>query len=283
MASSGHFDPSKTYDGYSAVEVLDPYFTEFLKKGRKFFQNYNTCSSKYHHCFIGKKPCQYPGAPLSDVRRYLWSKKNGPFGKEFPVPDAPTPDVTSGYSDFKKRDVARWTNVGGPIPICGRPIYSSSEVPISRIKSQGLVKRLRIVADSPTNPDAGGSDHLDGEEVEVVPNSIGHQASASPSQPASRISQSQVIPITPRNFQQILSTIPPPSPNLSTSRPAFVSPVRPSPLLQPRNSAAPNNYNLCPAPVEEEKIPCLFYFLQPNYFTKENIGLSGLPEIIQIW
>ncbi|MBW0574883.1 hypothetical protein O181_114598, partial [Austropuccinia psidii MF-1] len=33
MASSGHFDPSQTYDGFRAVEVLDPACTEFLAKG----------------------------------------------------------------------------------------------------------------------------------------------------------------------------------------------------------------------------------------------------------
>ncbi|MBW0552218.1 hypothetical protein O181_091933 [Austropuccinia psidii MF-1] len=56
------------------------------------------------------------------------------------------------------RDVARWTNVGGPTPIGGRPIYSSSEVPISRINTEGVVKRIRQIADSPPDPDAEGSD-----------------------------------------------------------------------------------------------------------------------------
>ncbi|MBW0467140.1 hypothetical protein O181_006855 [Austropuccinia psidii MF-1] len=149
MASSGHFDSSQIYDGYKAVEVLDPSCTECLKKGRKCFQHYNPRPSKYHHCFVGKKPCQHPGAALSNVRRYLWSKKGGPFGKEFPVSEAPTPDGTPGYFSLngsRKRDVARWTDVGGPIPAGGRPIYSSSEVPISRIKNKGVVKRIRRIA-----------------------------------------------------------------------------------------------------------------------------------------
>ncbi|MBW0578176.1 hypothetical protein O181_117891, partial [Austropuccinia psidii MF-1] len=32
MASSGHFDPSQIYDGYRAVEILDPSCTECLTK-----------------------------------------------------------------------------------------------------------------------------------------------------------------------------------------------------------------------------------------------------------
>ncbi|MBW0578375.1 hypothetical protein O181_118090, partial [Austropuccinia psidii MF-1] len=136
MASSGHFDPSQTYGGYRA------------------------------------KPCCRTGVPSSNVRRYLWSRKDGPFGKEFPVSEAPTPDGTSGFCQLtgsRQRDVARWTNVGASIPVGGRPIYSSSEVPISRINTEGVVKRIRRISDSPTDPDAEGSDELDGEEVEVVP------------------------------------------------------------------------------------------------------------------
>ncbi|MBW0476796.1 hypothetical protein O181_016511 [Austropuccinia psidii MF-1] len=36
-----------------------------------------------------------------NVRRYLWSKKDGPFGKEFPVTEGPTLDATSGYYDYR--------------------------------------------------------------------------------------------------------------------------------------------------------------------------------------
>ncbi|MBW0494998.1 hypothetical protein O181_034713 [Austropuccinia psidii MF-1] len=79
-------------------------------------------------------------------------------------------------------------------------------------------------------------DEIDGEEVEVVPNSIGHQSSTSPFKPASRRVQSKVIPSTPRSFQPVLSTIPPPSPSLSTSGPALVSPVRSLLIIQPRVS-----------------------------------------------
>ncbi|MBW0575506.1 hypothetical protein O181_115221 [Austropuccinia psidii MF-1] len=78
-------------------------------------------------------------------------------------------DILDVVTGSRKRDVARWTNAGGPIPVGGRPIYSSSEVPISRINTEGVVKRIRRIADSPAEPDSEGSDELDGEEVVVVP------------------------------------------------------------------------------------------------------------------
>ncbi|MBW0485686.1 hypothetical protein O181_025401 [Austropuccinia psidii MF-1] len=99
MASSGHFDPSQTCDGYKAVEVLEYSCIGFLIKGKECFQNLNPNSSKFHFCFVGKKPCHHPGILASNVRRYLWREKNGLFGKELPVSKAPTPDGTSGYSN----------------------------------------------------------------------------------------------------------------------------------------------------------------------------------------
>ncbi|MBW0553101.1 hypothetical protein O181_092816 [Austropuccinia psidii MF-1] len=167
MDSSGYFDPSQTYDGYKAVEALDPACTECLMEGKECLQRFNTKSSKFHFF------CWEEAMPLSwntgfQLRRYLWSKKDGNFGKEFPVSEAPTPDGTSGYSNLtgsKQREVARWTNVGGSIPIGGRPIYSSSEVPISRINTERVVKQIRQIANFPPDPDAEGSDELDGEGV----------------------------------------------------------------------------------------------------------------------
>ncbi|MBW0524752.1 hypothetical protein O181_064467 [Austropuccinia psidii MF-1] len=131
MASSEHSDPSQNYDSYKAFEGLDPAFNECLANGKDFFQHYDPGSSKCHYCYIEKKPCRQTGRQASNVRRYLWSRKDGPFGKELTVSEAPTPDGTSGFSHLsgsRKRDVARWTNFGGPIPVGGRPIYSSSEV-----------------------------------------------------------------------------------------------------------------------------------------------------------
>ncbi|MBW0517595.1 hypothetical protein O181_057310 [Austropuccinia psidii MF-1] len=222
MASSGHFDPYQTYSGYKAVEVLDPACTEFLAKA-------------------------------SNVRRYLWSRKDVPFGKEFSVSEAPTPDGTSGFSNLTgsgQRDVARWTNVGGPIPVGGRPIYSSSEVPISRINTDGVVKRMRRIADSPPAPDAEGSDELDGEEVEVVPHSVGHKSSTSSSQPLVNRFHSHIIPSTPRTFQPTLASIPtslpPDSPSPSHSRPALNQAVRQSPIQHPKNSPITNSQHLQP-------------------------------------
>ncbi|MBW0551930.1 hypothetical protein O181_091645 [Austropuccinia psidii MF-1] len=100
LASSGNFDPSQTYDGYKAVKVLYPAFTECLARGKDCFQHYNPQSSKCHYCCMGKRPCRRTGVPISNVRRYLWSRKDGPFGKELPVSEEPTPDGTSVYSHY---------------------------------------------------------------------------------------------------------------------------------------------------------------------------------------
>ncbi|MBW0582488.1 hypothetical protein O181_122203 [Austropuccinia psidii MF-1] len=223
MASSGNFDPSQTYDGHTEVEHLDPACTECLAKGKDCFQHYNPQSSKCHYCFIGKNPCRFTGVPSSNVRKYLWSKKDGPFGKEFPISEAPTPDGTSGFPQLtgsRQRDVARWTNFGGPITVGGRPIYSSSEVPISRINTEGVVKRIRRIVDPPTDPDAEGSDELD------------------------------VISSTPRTFQPVLAsiptTIPPSSQSTSNARPALNPEVRPSPSQKPRNSPITTSCKLQP-------------------------------------
>ncbi|MBW0471580.1 hypothetical protein O181_011295 [Austropuccinia psidii MF-1] len=133
----------------------------------------------------------------------------------------------------RQRDVARWTNVKQPIPVGGRRIYSSSEVPISRINTEGFVKRIRQIANSQTDPDAEGSDELHGKEVEVVNNSIGHESSSSPSHPPAKRFQ------TPRIFQITLATIPtflpPASPSFSTARSALIPAVRQSPIPLSRN------------------------------------------------
>ncbi|MBW0519238.1 hypothetical protein O181_058953 [Austropuccinia psidii MF-1] len=140
--------------------------------------------------------------------------------------------------------------VGGPIPVGGRPIYSSSEVPISRINTEGVVNRIRRIADSPTAPDAEGSDELDGEEVEVVPHLVGHQSRTSSSQPLANRFQSQVIPSTPRNFQLVLSSIctslPSASPSASHSRHSLNQAVSPSPNQKPRNSPIATSQQLQP-------------------------------------
>ncbi|MBW0573739.1 hypothetical protein O181_113454 [Austropuccinia psidii MF-1] len=227
MASSGHFDPSQIYDRYRAVEILDPACTECLAKGKDCFQHYNPQSSKFYYCFIGKKPCLCTRVSSSKIRRYLWSRKDGPFGEEFPVSEAPTPDGTSGFSQLtgsRQRDVPRWTDVGGPIPVGGRPIYSRSEVSISRINTEGVVKGIGGIDDSPTDPDYEGSDELDVEEVEILS--------------------------TPRTFQPVLSsiptTIPPSSPGTSHARPALNPAVRPSPSQQPRNLPITTSQQLQP-------------------------------------
>ncbi|MBW0510852.1 hypothetical protein O181_050567 [Austropuccinia psidii MF-1] len=212
MASSGHFDPGQIYDGYKAVQVLDPPCTECLAKGKDFFQHFSPKTSKFHFCFVGKKPCPCPGSMASNLRRYLWSKKDGPFGKEFPVSEGPTPEATSGYSDF----------------------------PISRINTAGLVKRIRRITNSPPDLDGEGSDEFDGEEVEVVNNPVGQESSTFPSQPPAKRFQSCLIPSTPRNLQPTLAAIPTSLPHSSPSsfrsRPAINTAVRSSLIQQPRAS-----------------------------------------------
>ncbi|MBW0507552.1 hypothetical protein O181_047267 [Austropuccinia psidii MF-1] len=284
MASSGHFYPSQTYDGYKAVKILDPTCTECLAKGKDCFQNYNPRYSKCHFCFVGKKPSCRNGLQASNVRRYLWSKKDEPFGKELPVYESPTPDVTAS----RQGDVARWRNVGGPIPVGGRPIYSSSEVPISRINNEGVGKGIRQIANSPTDPDPEGSDELDGEEVEMVHNSIGHKFSTSPSHPSAKRLQSRIIPSTPRTFQPTFATIPtsipPASPSSSNARPALIPAVRPSPIHQSRNSPIVTSQQLpsvaSSSRRREELSP--FQFPDAQVFQRRDIGLSELPEKIQI-
>ncbi|MBW0557903.1 hypothetical protein O181_097618 [Austropuccinia psidii MF-1] len=236
MASSGHFDPSQTYDGFRSLEVLDPACTECLAKGKDCFQHYNPQSSKCHFCFIRKKPCRCTGVTSSNVRRNLWSRKDFPFGQELPISEEPTPDQTSGFSQFG-----------------GRPIYSISEVPISRTITEGvvkIVKRVIRIDDSPTDPDAEGSDELDGEEVQVIPHSVGHPSSNSSSQPLANRFQRQVTPSTRRTFQPIVAsiptTIPPPSSSTSHARPAFNPKVRPSPVQKSRNSPITTSHQLQP-------------------------------------
>ncbi|MBW0538462.1 hypothetical protein O181_078177 [Austropuccinia psidii MF-1] len=210
MASSGNFDPSQMYDGYKEVEVFDPSCNKCLVKGRDFFKCYNPRSSKCHFFFVWKKPCCCTGPQSSSFKRYLCSKKDGPFGKELPVSEAPTPDGTSGYCNLtgsRQRDVSSCTNVGEPIPAGGRPIYSSLEVPISRINTEGVVKKIRHIANFPSDPDAEGSDKLDGEE------------------------HSQNLP---ENLSTIPTSLPPYSPSSSTTRPVLIPAVRPSPIHQSR-------------------------------------------------
>ncbi|MBW0476209.1 hypothetical protein O181_015924 [Austropuccinia psidii MF-1] len=113
-----------------------------------------------------------------------------------------------------------------------------------------MVKIFIRIADSPTNLNSEGSHELNGEELKVVPSSIGHPISSSPSKHASRRFESHIIPRTPKIFQPILSIIPsslpPPSPNPSTARPALVSPVRPSPIPKLRNSPMVTSKQLQP-------------------------------------
>ncbi|MBW0466524.1 hypothetical protein O181_006239 [Austropuccinia psidii MF-1] len=159
-------------------------------------------------------------------------------------------DILDLVTGSRQLNVERWTLVRGPIPVDGRPIYSSSEVPISRMNTDGVVKRIRRIADYPPDPDAEGSDELDGEEVGVVPHSVGHPSSTSSSQPLANRFHGQIIPSTPRTFQPTLASIPtslpPASPSPSHSRPALNQAVIPSPIQKPRNSPITTSQHLQP-------------------------------------
>ncbi|MBW0503390.1 hypothetical protein O181_043105 [Austropuccinia psidii MF-1] len=237
MASSGNFDPSQTYDGYKAVEVLDLSFTQCLEKEAMLLSWTSGFQSK----------------------KVFMEQERWAFGKKLPVSEAPTPDGTSGYSNFG-----------------GMQIYSSSEVPISRINTEGLVKRIRQISNSSPDPDAEGSDELEGEEAEVVHNSSGHQSSTSPSHPPAKRFQSQIVPSTPRTFQPMISTIPtsllPASPSSSTTRPALAPAVRPYPIPQPRGSPIVTSQHLqtgaSSSRRREEHFPLMF--TAPQVFQKRD-------------
>ncbi|MBW0503556.1 hypothetical protein O181_043271 [Austropuccinia psidii MF-1] len=146
MASSGHFDPCQAYDSYNTVEILDPACTECLAKGKDCFEHYDSGSSKCHYCYIEKKPCRQTGRQVSNVRRYLWSKKDGPFGKEFPVSEAPTPDAISGYSTYAE----------GSDELDGEEVEAvphSSGHPVSSSPAHPPAKRLlsHIIHNTPRN------------------------------------------------------------------------------------------------------------------------------------
>ncbi|MBW0559360.1 hypothetical protein O181_099075 [Austropuccinia psidii MF-1] len=230
MASSANFYLGQMYDGSEAVEVLDPACTECLAKGNDFFQHFNPKSSECHLFFVGKKPCCCPGPEASNIRR--------------------------------QRDVARWTNVGGPIPVGGRPIYSCSKVPISRINTEGVVKWIRLIANSPPDWDAEGSDELDGEEVKVVNNPVGHQSSASPSQPPAKRFQSRLIPSTPREVRQC---------PIKKSR---ALPIVTSQQLQPYASSSRRREELSPLP-----FPAAQVFQQRDHWairiTREDTNMAS--------
>ncbi|MBW0530613.1 hypothetical protein O181_070328 [Austropuccinia psidii MF-1] len=114
---------------------------------------------------------------------------------------------------------------------------------------------MRQIYDSAIDPDAEGSDELDGEEAEVVLSSAGNQSSISPSQPAAKRFQSQIVPISPMNLQPALSTIP-------SSIPSFLSAIRQSPILQPRSFPLVTSQKFQPVASSsrrrEDQFPLLF-------------------------
>ncbi|MBW0516153.1 hypothetical protein O181_055868 [Austropuccinia psidii MF-1] len=244
MASSGHFDPSQTHDSYKAVE----------------------------------RPCRHTGVPTSNVRRYLWSRKDGPFGKEL--------QFLGHLLLMELQGIPIVINLNTLIKI-GTDILDVVTGSRQRINTEGVVRRIRRIADSPTDSDAEASDALDGEEVVVVPHSVDHQSRTFSSKPLVNRFQSQVIPSTLRTFQHLLASIPtslpPASPSPSHTRPALNKAVRPSPNQPPRNSPISTSQKLQPMVSSSRRRDGLspLPFLPLKSFKEEIVGLSKLPEKIQ--
>ncbi|MBW0507228.1 hypothetical protein O181_046943, partial [Austropuccinia psidii MF-1] len=101
-----------------------------------------------------------------------------------------------------------------------------------------------------STPDAEGSDELDGEEVEVVNNTVGQQSRSSPSQPPAKRFQILLISYNPINLQPTLASIPTSlphySPSFSHTRPAINPAVRPCPNKQSRASPIVTSQQLQP-------------------------------------
>ncbi|MBW0524445.1 hypothetical protein O181_064160 [Austropuccinia psidii MF-1] len=149
--------------------------------------------------FYWKEAMSTSRSATSHCQRILVEQGGWAFWERAPVSEAPTPDGTSGYSIW-------------------------------------VVKRIRKISDSPTNPDSEGSEELDVEEVEMINLLVGHPSSSSPTQPPCKKFHSNLISSTPSNFQPVLSSlpysVPPPSPKPSTSRPILASPALTSHQLQ---------------------------------------------------
>ncbi|MBW0497106.1 hypothetical protein O181_036821 [Austropuccinia psidii MF-1] len=238
MAPSGHFDPGQTCDDYKAVEalmllVLNVWPREKISSNISI-QNIQTAIS----ALLGRSHVVILGQKLTISEELYGTKRMDLLGKSSQFLRALLLIV---LQDILIRDVERWNNFGGPIPAGGRPIYSSSAVPISRINTEGVVKWRRQIANSACDLDAEGSDELDGEEVEVVKDHFGHQYSASTYHTPSKRFPSRFIHSIPRNFQPTLATIPtsllPALPSSSHTRPVIIPAVRPSPIQQSRTSS----------------------------------------------
>ncbi|MBW0520817.1 hypothetical protein O181_060532 [Austropuccinia psidii MF-1] len=239
MSSSGHFDPTQTYDGYKAVEVFDSACTECLAKGKDFLNITIPDLQNFTTAILGRSHAAVLGSKLQTSEGIYGVRKMGLLEKS---------------SQFLR------------LLLLMVPQGILLVIPISRTNTEGIVKRIIQTANSSPDPDAEGSNELDGEEFEVIPHSSCHPSNSSPSHPPAKRFQSQVIPSTPRNFQHTISkistSIPPASPHSSHTRPALNPAVRPSPIQQSRNSPIVNSQQLQPVAStsrqREELSPLLF-------------------------
>ncbi|MBW0510585.1 hypothetical protein O181_050300 [Austropuccinia psidii MF-1] len=181
MASSGNFDPSKLTTATRQLRLLILRVLNVWQRGRIAF---NTTTRNLQSATIfslERSHVAVPGCKLQTSGVTCGVRRMGLMGKSFQflrslllmvlqgIPTvsnlnflielgADIPDLVTGS---RQRDVRRWTNVGEPIPVGGSPTYSSSAVLISRINTEGVVKKIRQISDSQPDPDAEGSYELD--------------------------------------------------------------------------------------------------------------------------
>ncbi|MBW0468107.1 hypothetical protein O181_007822 [Austropuccinia psidii MF-1] len=203
---------------------------------------------------------KFPEAPIPDGT-------SGSFNcKCHIIPELIDTDISDLATGFKKRTVEGWTNVGGAIPIGGRPIYSGSQVSISGKNNQGIVKLIRIIFNFPNDPEIELSDELDCEEAEVVNQSSGKPPNFSLTHPSTK-----KIKINLQGFQ--------PNQPLVPDYPQILPP-----LGHHHPFHLPDNYKYWkePPPNSKDWTGLLYHFHLPRYSKEWIVGQSGLPDRIQM-
>ncbi|MBW0509498.1 hypothetical protein O181_049213 [Austropuccinia psidii MF-1] len=147
------------------------------------------------------------------------------------------------------------------------------------INSQGVVKRLRRIADPPTNTNAEGSDELDGEEVEVVPLLATNAVLNLPGLLLKHLKVNEYQVLTEcfnQSFPPLHTLFILLHPLLPLTHLPWIHQGRHLPFLS-------TELLQWSPPVEEEKITFLCCFPPPKWFRKGKIGLCGLPVKDQMW
>ncbi|MBW0530881.1 hypothetical protein O181_070596 [Austropuccinia psidii MF-1] len=130
-------------------------------------RNYNGFkSTRCKFCNLGKRNCSQANHSFPDKPRKFWSsiKKGGRFGLEAPV-DEPPPLMLPLVTPIQFLG-QHWRSHSPQ----GNPIGVSPEVPILVTRKDwrlGKLKRNLVVQDE-IDSDAGGSDEIDGEQLEMT-------------------------------------------------------------------------------------------------------------------